>query len=103
MAALSPAIDLSVVRSDTYFRYSKVTLLCLINNNRNMGITFWRKTSENGTGKEVIPSTGRTGGNELVFELTPRNEGFFFCQNGDEASNVAEVVGTFVTDEGYSS
>ena len=38
-----------------------------------------------------------TSGNELVFELTPRNEGFIFCRNGEDMmSNVEEIVGRFV-------
>lgn len=92
MVALSPAIDLSVVRSDTYFRHSKVTLLCLLNGERDLGITFWRKLSEDGAEEKFRPEP-MTGGDELVFELTPRNEGFIFCRNGgDMMSNVEEIV-----------
>ena len=40
-------------------------------------------------------SNGSSSESSLIFELTPSNEGFYFCRSGNEVSNMKEIVGTY--------
>ena len=92
-ARAESSVSLFKLESQSPIHGLRVTIQCAITGTVQGNITFLREI--NGHTDMVRPTDGSENNRLLTFELTPRHEGFYYCQVGNVTSNRLQLAGKF--------
>lgn len=92
--ATEPSVTLFKLESQSSINGLKVTIQCTTSGPISGNRTFFRARDLDSSDVEIVRSS-RGSGNDilLTFELTPKLEGYYFCQVGNLTSNKLPLVG----------
>lgn len=93
-SATEGSVTLFKLESQSSISGLKVTIQCTTSGAITGNRTFFRARDLDGTDAEIVRAF-QGSGNELLltFELTPKLEGYYFCQVGNLTSNKLPLVG----------
>jgi hypothetical protein len=92
--ATEGSVNLFKLESQSSIDGLKVTIQCTTSGAITGNRTFFRSRDLDSTDVEVVRSSRGTGNDLLLtFKLTPKLEGYYFCQVGNLTSNKLPLVG----------